>query len=123
MIRWQRGLLRLWVVISLAWAGALALVLHPLEQISTIREAWDLPPAPPYEPVKLPPGVEPDIPGVWGRPVNPNPTPEDTLREKADEAQEVLLSWLKFAFGVPMALLVAGVLTGWVVKGFRPNRA
>jgi hypothetical protein len=86
----RRGLLRLWIVCSVAWIVAIGYDTYTLS----------LPP--------LPPGFK------YGA----APYPPVELLGKFFE-RDVIESHVKWAFGPPIGLLIGGAALWWAVAGFR----
>jgi hypothetical protein len=86
----RRGLLRLWLVLSILWLAAVS--------IHAYSEGY--PPPPPGSILVPRPGDLGEV-EVWGRAVL---------------IDEQLVAW---AFGPPLAVLIIGAALAWVVAGFR----
>jgi hypothetical protein len=111
-MKWQRGLFRLWLVLSVCWivtVGAFTWSILPADEEvpgSAKGDTKDLPPPPPgYVLDKSIPRFDPDKPYVIVR---------------SAERTERIKSAAVWAFAPPSIILVLGAALAWAIHGFRP---
>jgi hypothetical protein len=98
----RRGLLRLWLVLSIGWIIAGGVHAYSL---------WPEPVGPwtAYQALE------------WSYPVTKElPTTGDLIDEVAQRRERwIVQSHLEWAFGPPLAILIIGGALGWAIAGFR----
>jgi hypothetical protein len=106
-----RGLLRLWVVLSVCWVVAIGAITW-----STFpHERW-LPVAPWVRPRHANDVFIPDCP-------QPDPKVNQEVCSLDSEARvEAIKRGAVLAFAPPIGVLILGVAFAWVVKGFRSSK-
>ena len=130
-IRWNRGLLRLWVVFCVVWTLGFVWVVNPFQSLSELKDAGML-----YErakaefqdaSLKLESETVTHGDGLQLIPVD---LEEQMLKAEAvlrastrmyDSSQNRLAEQGIVYLAVPLSLLVLGALMVWALRGFREN--
>ena len=104
MMNVRRGLLRLWVVFSIAWIIAVGVHAYSVWP-TTIGRLW--------------PAYQADV-GAAPVVQTERPAAEELLgRLQRGIARAIIRPHLEWAFGAPIAVLIIGAALGWAIAGFR----
>jgi hypothetical protein len=115
MSRIGRGLLRLWLVMSIVWICAVGMVAW-----STLTPAVaDLPDAPWVKPTSGKPPFDPSKPY---RALTPDEFEQfDPVKFEAFKRWAEIKTGIEVAFVPPLLLLMLGAALIWVIRGFRAH--
>jgi hypothetical protein len=112
-MKWQRGLFRLWAVLSVGWIVAVGTftwsTLPRDEEVVPPGYVVDFDkPLPQWDPHDPPPQFDPNQPY--------------TIIRSAERIERIK-SGVMVAFAAPSIVLILGAALAWVVRGFRPEGA
>lgn len=119
-INWARGSFRIWLILTLIWAGLMFIEERPDEQLSqylTMRPAIERAEAlanAPSDPVTLPSGKISTRSEVASDLI--------TMRERQAARINRVTSYAKSVLIPSLLLLTLGMMLGWAIKGFQKDR-